>query len=598
VNKTSVEKNWPYFIFFLAFALRLAYLIFLKNTYLFYGHPSDDVAYYQNWAQMITQGKTLGNSAFSGMPLFAYYLAMLLKICLGHWFAVNIMNLVLGSINCVLLYVLAKQLFSQRCAVVTALLAATNFILIYYDWLMMPVTLLITLSLCILLSLNNQAPKSVKDWLLLGVFIGLATLGDGKFLIFGALLIGYLGWTHRTQPIKQIGRIIIPLLLGLMLILGTVTVRNRIMGGEWIFITSQSGLSLYVGNNPQASGAFENPDFIRPSHTGQDEDQRIFVEKTLGKKVSLSQVSHFYRDLALNFITTQPWNYIKLLGKKLVLFVSDAEISHDIDLILQRDIKLKLDSNPYPLIFPLALLGIILAWQKEKQGRFAILIIVGHLIYCLIYFVTTRQRAPILPLLILFESYAFIWFIDRIQSRRIKIVLPTLIAVIAFVAFFPPQFIDRANFAFLNYTKTGSLYDEKKDYPKAQQSFAAALTLAPKDPNTLFNLGTAYLHQNQYQQAEQYLNRAIKYGQFNIDATFNLGYIYEQTDRTQMAFLSYQEVLNHAPNSLDALFRIAQLYQQQGQCRQAKPYYQHIIDLKPLLSEKVQEIFKNCPSKE
>lgn len=598
MNKISAEKNWPYLIFFFALALRLVYLIFLKNTYLFYGHPSDDVAYYQNWAQMITQGKALGDGAFSGMPLFAYYLAMLFKLCLGNWLAVNIVNLVLGSINCVLLYALAKQLFSQRCAVITALLAATNFILIYYDWLMMPVTLLITISLCILLALNSPATKSAKDWLLIGIFIGLATLGDGKFLIFGALLIGYLGWTHRKRSVKQIGRIMFPLLIGLMLILGTVTVRNRIVGGEWIFITSQSGLSLYVGNNPQASGAFENPDFIRPSHTGQDEDQRIFVEKTLGKKVSLSQVSHFYRELALNFITTQPWNYVKLLGKKVVLFVSDAEISHDIDLILQRDIKFKLDWNPYSLIFPLALLGMIIAWQKQKQGRFAILIIAGHLIYCLIYFVTTRQRAPILPLLILFEAYAFIWLSDHIQSRRMKIVLPTLIAIITFIAFFPPLFIDPANFSFLNHTKIGSLYDKKKDYPKAQQAFAAALTLAPKDPNTLFNLGTAYLHQNQYQQAEQYFNRAIKYGQFNIDATFNLGYIYEQTVRTQIAFLAYQEVLNHAPESLDALFRIAQLHQQQNQCRQAKPYYQKIIDLKPLLSEEVQKIFKNCQSKE
>lgn len=597
MNKLFSQKNWPYLIFFLALALRLVYLVFLKNTYLFYGHPSDDVMYYRSWAQMITQGNAFGDSAFSGMPLFAYYLAILFKICLGHWFAVNIFNIILGSVNCVLLYVLAKQLFSQRCAVITAILAATNFILIYYDWLMMPVTLLITLSLCILLALNSPASKSTKDWLLIGFFIGLAALGDGKFLIFAALLIGYLGWTHRTQSFKQIGRVIIPLLLGLLIILGTVTVRNRIVGGEWIFITSQSGLSLYVGNNPQASGAFENPDFIRPSHTGQDEDQRIFVEKTLGQKVSLSQVSHFYRDLALNFITTQPWNYAQLLGKKLILFARDAEMSHDIDLILQRDIKLKIDWNPYPLIFPLALFGIFIVWQKQKQGRFAILIIVGHLIYCLIYFVTTRQRAPILPLLILFEAYAFVWLSDHIQARRIKIVLPTLMAITAFIAVVPPQFIDGANFTFLNYTKIGSLYDEKKDYPKAQQAFAAALTLAPEDPNTLFNLGTAYLHQSQYQQAEQYLNRAIEYGQFNIDATFNLGYIYEQTHRTQMAFEAYQEVLKHAPHSLDALFRIAQLYQQQGQCYQAQPYYQKIIDLKPQLSQEVQKTFKNCQSK-
>lgn len=591
--KTHNERNFLWFVFFLALALRIGYLIFLKNTYLLFGHPSDDVTYYKNWAETIVYDDWRGNAAFSGMPLFPYYLSILLRICLGHWFAVNIFNLILGSLNCILIYKLAQQLFSNRTAAIAVILAATNFILIYYDWLMMPVTLLITLSLAILLGLSGKGPSSFKEWLILGLFIGTATLGDGKFLLFAVFLIAYLFWTKRNALTHTL-QIILPLILGLSLVLGGITLRNRIVSGEWIFISSQSGLSLFVGNNPQANGAFENPDFIRPSHTGQDEDQRIFVEKTLGYKVTPTQVSNFYRKLAINFITTHPTQYLQLLGKKLVLFVSDAEQSHDIDLMLQRNIKILLDLNPYILIFPLALLGMMLAYKEKREIQFAVLMVVAQLGYSLIYFVTTRLRAPTLPILIIFEAFTFVWLVQKIQSRQYKALLAPTAFVIIFALLFPPKFLNHEAFAFLKYSKTGSVYDKRKDYKKAEQAYLSALNLVPTDSNTLFNLGTNYVNLNDYTKAKKYFLDSIKFGGFNVDATFNLGYIYEQTGETENALKAYQEVLHNTPESLDAAFRIASLYQKQNLCSQARPYYEDIIRRKPSLSDEIKKIFSTC----
>ncbi len=588
------EKKFLWFIFFLALTLRISYLLFIKNTYFFYGHPSDDVSYYKNWAAMIVFGESPTQAAFSGMPLFPYYLSCLFRICGGHWLAVNVLNLILGSLNCVLIYLVAKKIFSQRCAQLAALLASTNFILIYYDWLMMPVTLLITLSLVILLALSGEEPRSFKDWLLLGFFIGIAALGDAKFLIFGALLLIYLLWTKRKGPVIQIIKMILPLTLGMGLILGGVTLRNKIVSGEWIFITSQSGLSLYVGNNADASGAFENPGFIRPSHTGQDEDQRIFVEKALGKKISASQVSDFYRREAVNFITQHPGEYLRLLGKKFILFVSDAEQSHDIDLILQRPIKLRLDWNPYILIFPLALFGMTVSWKMNRETRFAILMVAGHFIYCLIYFVTTRQRAPILPILLIFQSWTFVWIAQNLHERQYKTLFSPVALVIFFAIFFRPQYLNATDFAFLNYSKRGSVYDEHKNFKASETAYLNALKIAPTDSNTLFNLGTSYTNQNKLEKAKECYIRSIHFGKFNVDATFNLGYIYEQTGETAKALEAYQEVLNITPDSADVYFRLANLYQNEGQCLKAKPYYEKIIQLKPILKEEVQKMFSLC----
>ena len=95
MHNTRKERIFLCALFFFALALRIGYLIFLKHNYLFFEHPSDDVAYYQSWAKTIAAGDWLGTNAFSGMPLFPYYLALVFRICLGSWFAANIFNLIL-----------------------------------------------------------------------------------------------------------------------------------------------------------------------------------------------------------------------------------------------------------------------------------------------------------------------------------------------------------------------------------------------------------------------------------------------------------------------------------------------------------------------
>lgn len=594
MNDRSQERNFIIFLFIFALALRVGYWLYLQHNYFFYANPGEDVMYYKNWAKAIVFGE--GNSAesFSGMPLFPYYLAVLFRLTLGHWAAVNFFNLVLGSLNCVLVYVLAKKLFSIRTALIAGLLAATNFILIYYDWLMMPITLLITLTLAILIALSGDGPVTKKNWFILGIFLGLASLGDGKFLVFTALMASYFIWRKFHFAVNKTLNAILPLALGLLLIIGGVTVRNRIVGGEWVFITSQSGLSLFVGNNPEATGAYEHPGFLRPSHEGQDLDQRLFVEQTVGHPVSQKDVSNFYRQKAISFITTQPLDYLKLLGKKLDLFAGDHEQSQAIDLILQRDYKRMLDWNSYRLIFPLAVLGIFVCLLKKKNTSLAIMMVAAQLIFSLIYFVTTRHRASILPVMLIFEAYSLNWLAEKIHFRQYRVLAASLLSILVFLLCAPPRSIDAQTFAFLNYSKAGSAYDAKKDYQKASQAYLAALNLQPHDANNLYNLGTAYVNLKEYAKAEALFLKALQITPFNVDVLFNLGYVYEQTGESEKALKTYSQVLGYAPDSLDAHFRIANLYQGKGQCNEAKPHFDAIIRINPILKPEIDKISNTC----
>lgn len=581
-------------IFLAAFALRLFYLFLMKKYYFFNGHPGDDVLYYQDWAREIARGDWAGDKVFYGLPLFPYYLAVLYRLTLGHWEAVQIIHLLLGSLNCVLLYSLAKRIFSTRVAVTAALLMAGNFLMIYYDWLMMPVALLIAISLVILLALTQENSLKKSEWFILGLLVGLGALGDGKFMIFAALIAAVL--CRRWLKVKHTSVFVTMLvfILGTGAVLFGVTLRNRIVGGEWVFVSAQSGLSLFAGNNPDATGVYENPEFIRPTHAGQDEDQKIFVENLLQKKVTAAEVSRFWKHKAVEFIKENPGAYLSLLVAKLKLFFSESEEADDIDLLLQREWKQRFDVNPYHVMCPLALWGMALAWRDRRAALYSTLIVVSQLVTTLIFFMTTRHRATVVPVMILFEAYVLAWAASRISFRQWKQLVIPAAAIVLFLFLFKPQFADPESIRFLALTKSGPIYEQRKEFETAEAAYYETLALRPHDTNTIYNLATFYLNRKNYPKAEQFFQQALKLCHYNVDALFNLGYVYEETDKLDKALDSYTQVLKYQPDSLDARFRIAGLYQKKGDCAAAKAHYDVIIQQKPALKGEVKKFFSKC----
>ena len=581
-------------IFFLALVLRLAYDFFLRRHYFFYDHPSGDVTYYQEWAQQIARGDWLGHKAFYGLPLYPYFLAVLERLTLGHVFLIRLFHFILGSINCVLVYQTGKIIFNRRVGGLAAVLAATNFILIFYDWLMMPVTLLIFLSLVIVLALlHADSMTTRREWVILGVLIGLGVLGDGKFLIFCGLVILYLLFRWRKFLPEKIFTALLPLGLSVLLIVFGVCLRNKLVSGEWVFISAQNGLSFYVGNNPQSTGIFENPEFIRPTHGGQDEDQKIIAEALAEKNLGASEVAQFWRQKAMAFIFENPVSYVKLLFKKLFVFCRDMERAHEIDLILQRDIQKWFDVNPYFIICPLALVGMALTW-KTNGTIYLNLAILGQLITTLIFFLTTRHRLTIVPFFLIYEAFFLWWLSEQIFRRHFKSFTLAVAVIFIFLFLFQPESIDSPTMEFLYHAKAGPIYAQQGEYDRAREHYFKALQLRPGDSNTVYNLGTAYLMEGNFARAQEFFQKAIQICHYNVDALFNLGYTYEQTGSPEFALKYYQEVLHYEPESLDVHFRIAQLYQKQKDCPHANEHYTLIMSKEPTVKEKIQQLMAQC----
>ena len=589
------ERALLWTIFALALGLRIAYQLFLQHHYFFVDAPSSDVGYYQDWARQIADGDWLGNKTFYGLPLYPYFLAVLLRLTLGNMTAVHLAFSLLGAGNCLLLYFVGRALFSRGVAAGAAFLMAVNFLLIYYDWLLMPVTLIITLTLLILYSLLH--PESMprrRHWFFLGLLFGLATLADGKFLFFLGMTALALFWKSGRPRRSVLAQKILPLVLGAALVLGLVTVRNKVVGGDWTFISAQSGLSLYAGNNPDASGTYDHPNFLRPTHGGQDADQRIIAEQIAKKRLSPGEISAFWRGQALRFIREQPGAYLRLLARKGYVFFQDTEQAHDIDLLLQGEWRHHLDLTPFWLICPLALLGAGLAWRAVRPARWLILLVASQWLMTMIFFLQTRHRATILPVLLLLAAYAVAVLLRRWQDRDYRFLLTAAGMVGVVILIVPPRTADPEFVRFIRDSKAGRIYEQRGDYAKAKEFYLRVLDIRPRDTTILYNLGNAYLLNGEVAAAQEYYLRALQTCHYNVDAVFNLAYTYEQQGDLDQALRYYTEVLEYEPDSPDIHFRLAGILGKQGRCPEALVHYRMIAAQNPALADQLASLISFC----
>ena len=596
--RNKKEAFFLLFLFLFALGLRLSYFSFLKQHYFFVNYPSDDVQFYQSWAEEIASGHWLGNHVFYGMPLYAYFLAIIKRLTGNHPFLIHLVQFFLGSFNCILLYQIAKKIFSPKVAIIAGILSATNFVLIYYDWLLMPVTLLITLSLIIANAVLSFTPATSKrEWFLLGSLLGLCVLGDGKFIFVAIFAAAF--FLRQNRGVKQnIASALFVLFAGVAVILSLVALRNRMVDGDWVFLSAHGGINFYLGNNPQATGTFENPDFLRPTHEGHIDDPRIIAETTLNRSLKPSEVSQFWSNKAWAFIKNSPARTLLLLGKKCLLFFTDAETAYDIDLILQKDWKGRVDVNSFRIICPLAILGIGISFiSRNFRAIVPFSFVLSQLIFTMLFFLITRHRATVLPFFILFESLALSWLFEKIKSRRIKEVFFALLAFFLLFALLKSERYDTSVLDFLRATKSGLVFADEKKFAEARIEYQKALGLQPRDTNTIYNLANSFAAENNFAEAILWYQRAVSMNPLNVDVLYNLGYSHEQMGNTKDAIAAYGKVVNLMPKSYDAHIRLANIFIEKGRCQDAKKHFQTVLAHYPQLSAEITSRFAACKKK-
>ncbi len=386
------------------------------------------------------------------------------------------------------------------------------------------------------------------------------------------------------------------IILGIFLIIFSVGLRNKIVGGSWVWITAQSGLSFFAGNNPAATGVYAHPSFMRPDHQSQDEDQIMIAEQMSGKKLNDKEVSQFWFNQGLNFIKQNPVQFLTLLKNKFIYFFQDTEDSWDIDLLLERNWKYTWDLNPFWIACPLALLGILYSLtQRNRDHMYPLLLLLSQLIFTLIFFLTNRHRTVVLPILILYEAFFISWLIEQWKEKRLKYFFSAILLMLLIFQVFPRyKPLNPQDWQFLYASKSAPIYVAKGEYQTAEKMYQQALSIQPDDTNTLYNLGSLYASEKKYDQAVSIFENILKTQPFQVDALYNLAHCLKETGNTQKALTLFEQVGQLQPQVIDSQIQILQIYLKENNCSMAQRYADKIIHIEPRLKPKIQELLQPC----
>ena len=591
-------------IFIFALILRICFLLLVNDPFVYTLLPDSDGRYYHEWASGIAGGNFIGDKIFFGMPLYPYLLGMMYKLLGPVPVFANLLQFLMGSLNAVLIYLIVRKIFNHSVALVSSLIFASYVMIIFYEVLIMPVTLILLLnSILILYLLRCKENPSWGRMCLLGIIFGLTALAEAGILLFLILFIIWMFFSFKQKNKEKLVYILI-ILFSVFAVLSLVTVRNYLVGKDFVFITSHSGINFFLGNNPQAQGIGAIPSYLRSTQKGVMEDARIYAEKQSNKELKPSEVSSFWTKRALDFIKNKPSDYLKLQTMKMKIFWGSYEPvdTTEFAFLYNKKFIFNIIIYSFGVIVSLGLVGVVVSLLIKKSQNITLLLlfVLSQFLSSITFFVTARNRLVIVPFLIVFSAYFLCWVFEQIKDRKIKPLIPALfLFAVLFLMF---NFRSYRNGAFSQYKyldfersyNLGVLYAMEESYDKAVGQYGKALELRPEDHKSYFGLANVYNSKGDIKKAIELYMKAIKINPNYIDAYFNLGYLYQQAGDLKKAKKFYKIVIDLDTLSLDAYFNLGDIYRSQGKCDKAINYYQKVLSNKPEYYNQVYPELKKC----
>lgn len=465
------RPDWPLLAaLVLAVGLRLLIILQLHGTpYSTMSPQFVDSWYYHRWAIDITRS-WVGTDVFFLRPLYPYLLALVYKLFGVRIIAVQLLQLLMAGASCWLLFDAARRLFDRRAAAWAAFgfalsgtLAACTPALLYVE-----LTVLLTLLLLWLLTLDRP-----RWWRygFTGLVFGLLVLCRPEFLL---LLPVVVIWLRRRGD--RAGGVALLAVMTLATI-SVVPVRNWLVARDPVIFTAHSGVNFYYGNNPNADGTWQRvPELDRGlgfSHARMAQASRT-VE---GRELGWSAASGYWLRRGVRFITGSPGAWLRLLGRKLLLFVADYEVPNDYYPELARawSPPLRLMLVGFGVALALGIVGLAWSWQRRRLLVPVYGLLAVHLLSALTFYVLSRLRAPLLPVLLIPAGFAAARLVELARSRQAgRFAAGALAAGVLFAATLLVP-VDRARYSAQAWVQAGNIYAELRRPGHAIDAFRRAL---------------------------------------------------------------------------------------------------------------------------
>jgi len=589
-EKMNLVGDWKKIgiIFGVAFIARLIYLIEIQSA-PFIEHLTADPAFYDAWARSILSERLLPNETLYKAPLYPYFLAIAYAISGKSVFFASLVQGIIGSLTCVLVYATARRYFGETAAFITGLAAALYGAFIYTDIELLPnvIAVFLTMSAILVLATIDDG-RAARRFLYAGILFGLASLAIPYILTIPIVLLLWIMIRFEKSASWKLARWGL-VIAGAFICIIPVTLHNVAHSGDFLLISGDSGIRLFAGNNVQSDGKTPYLPAQDPAITRDFQKAERIAERVSQTQLSPGEVSSFYTDEAWAFISNFPGSFLALTLKRVYFLLNGYEISAERpfyffgnDSILFRILTWDfLISFPAGLILPLFIGGIIATFNQFRKNSLLYCYVIGAAAFPVLFYVTVESRSVFMLAALPFASVGALKIVEWFKANKNTKLITVGVAVLVMLVISNINFTDFDEDPTGAFTHLGNIYWNAGDFDRAEQIFKNGLEIDPDNPVLNNNLGNVYYKKRIFEESEKKYNRAILADPDYEDARKNRIRLYERWEREEMLLNEFREYLSHFPNSKWGLFRIADYFVKHVENDSALVYYEKLATLFP-----------------
>ena len=307
----------------LALAIRLGWVLRLPASEAYLADLPDQLEYLQLGRNLIERGELVFYSDVFQDELRAYRTPgypLVIAALRGSVRAVRIAQALIDTSTVLAVYLLARRWLAPAAGVLASALAAFNPFLIYFCGLILTETLFTGMLTWGMALIVTTAPKrwAAVAWWGGAVLLALSVLVRPSALLLPVLLAIAAAIVNRRAGGPYLARWMPPVATTVLIVQVAVLVpwgyRNWRALGSWVMTTTNAGVTLYDGLNPDATGA---------------SDQRVLRSMPQLKRMTEVQRSEYLSNLAWQYAQQHPRRALELAARKVARTWSPVPLSSE-----------------------------------------------------------------------------------------------------------------------------------------------------------------------------------------------------------------------------------------------------------------------------
>lgn len=551
-------------IFLLALALRLLALQSLAKTGYFTFLMVDEQIYHA-WATELANGTYSPTSVYKFAPLPAYVMALIYKLLSPDVFYVRLLNVLLGSATCVVIYLLGKAMADRLTGLVAGLAAGLYKPFIFYSIVPLNTALsLFLFALVMYLFVAFIQKPSFLRAVILGLVSGcMLTVRENTIAMIPVLFVLILWSGFRDGfSLRRTGIQLTLILLGITLSTAPFFIRNYEISGEVALTTHQAGFNLYLGNNLDNPTPYYRPvPFALARPFVQETQFRIEASRRAGDMLSPREAEAYWIGEIWNAVMSRPAAFFWKLGQKALALLNrfEAGDNYNIEFISQFMRFFRLPFLGLAAILPLGLAGVAMTAASSRAVLGVSILGMAYASTLIVFFTNDRYRLPLLVLLIPLAVMGMRGVLTNLRQRkftRIGIYLGISLLIVV-IEHLPLQGTDDVTVA---YTIHGRMLYERGLVEDAITYWerASAMNKPFSGPANLA-LANEHLSKREFQQARSYLEK-IPDQSFTAARKYELiGDSFSLQGQTAHAITAYERSLSTNSGQLEVRRKLSNL---------------------------------------